>query len=276
MLIASVFVMSSFVYADNPIELEFGNEALEEYMTYTLEEGLEYEVADDEIIEVIDNTLIAKRFGDSILYVKENNTILKEIEVIVYFVGNELTPFSAITVNKPYLSGYPDGTFKPKNFITRAELSCILEELITLDQITSKEYPDLLNTHWSYGLMNQAFEYGFLKPIGDEAYPDGYVTRLEIAEFVESYINYKQLELDPMDHQEIVDTDLSGPQLCVATNLMILEDGKFIPDGFIRREEVVKIINKITSRNLETEAPNQFSDVLITDIYYRDIHASTK
>jgi len=275
-LIASVFVMSSFVFADEIIELEFGNEAYEEYMSYVLEEGYTYEVSDEEILRIEEGVLYPNTFGDAYLIVKdENNTIVKEVEVIVYFVASEETPFSPVTINKPFLSGYPDGTFKPKNFMTRAELASIINDLLPLNEITHVDYPDLLTDHWAYDDMHRAISHGFIDTISDEAFPESFVTRLEMAEFVESYTNYHHLDIHtgPMS---IEDTDSSAVKLCLTTGLMQLENNKFEPEGFIRREQVVSIINDLICRNLNSTQEKTFIDVPIDNKFYMDIKASTK
>jgi len=274
--------MSSFVYADELIELEFGNEALEEYMTYQLDEGYSYESLDEKIVTIKDNIVTAKRFGDTKIIVKENNEVIREIEVIVYFVGDELTPWSAATINKPYISGYPDKTFRPKNFITRAEVASIFSELLNLTHENTVSYVDLNESHWGYEAIQNVVEYDLMSPrTKDEFFPDAYITREEMAFVISKFASLKALDLSSDVKNEIRDITLeniyySDIHKMVNVNLMTLEDSKFLPESFIRRDEVVKIINEITSRKIVLVSQLKFKDVTTENESYLEINAASK
>jgi len=276
LIIASVFAMFSFVFADEVIELEYGNEAYEEFLSYELEEGYVYEVSNERILEIKDNVLYANRFGDAKLIVKDlNGKFIKEIEVIVYFVGNELTPFSAATINQPYLSGYPDGSFKPQNYMTRAELAAILSELMPLQSNEDNIFIDLDDTHWGKQYLMKAVENGFIEPISeDEISPEAYITKKMMAQVIYKYSEYNQLEL-MIDEVALVDT--SNPVIYHAVNsgAMKVFSDSFEPELFLKREEVVRIINYMTSRKVDM-APQYFTDVDFTNPFNLDIQASAK
>ena len=276
LIIASVFAMFSFVFADEVIELEYGNEAYEEFLSYKLEEGFVYEVSDDRILEIRDNVLYANRFGDAKLIVNDlNGKFIKEIEVIVYFVGNELTPFSAATINRPYLSGYPDGSFKPQSYMTRAELAAILSELMPLQSNEDNIFIDLDDTHWGKQYLMKAVENGFIEPISeDEISPEAYITKKMMAQVIYKYSEYNQLEL-MIDEVALVDT--SNPVIYHAVNsgAMKVFSDSFEPELFLKREEVVRIINYMTSRKVDM-APQYFTDVDFTNPFNLDIQASAK
>ncbi len=63
------------------------------------------------------------------------------------------------------ISGYEDGTFKPKQFTTRAELVALTNRLIGRPLTFEKEktFPDLPETHWAYNDMMNAAN-GGVKP----------------------------------------------------------------------------------------------------------------
>ena len=276
LIIASVFAMFSFVFADEVIELEYGNEAYEEFLSYKLEEGYVYEVSDDRILEIRENVLYANRFGDAKLIVNDlNGKFIKEIAVIVYFVGNELTPFSAATINQPYLSGYPDGSFKPKNYMTRAELAAILSELMPLQSNKDNIFIDLNDTHWAKQYLMKAVENGFLDPITeDEVSPEAYITKKMMAQVVYKYSEYNQLEI-MVDELTLVDTKDPIIYHAINSGAMRVFSNDFESERFLKREEVVRIINYMTCRKVEI-APQFFLDVDFTNPYNLDIQASAK
>jgi len=274
--VASVFVMFSFVFADDLIELEYGNEAYEEFMSYQLESGYDYQVSDEEILRVEENTLYANRFGDAKLIVNDlNGNFIREIEVIVYFVGNELTPFSPATINKPYLSGYPDGTFRPKNFMTRGELAVILSELIPMEEKSDNIYIDLDDDHWARGYLLKAADYDFITETSeDEISPDAYITKKMMARVIYRYSEYMGLDL-MTKAVAIVDSEDEMIYHAINSGAMKTFSDHFEPESFLKREEVVKIINYMSSRKIET-SEQYFVDVDFMNPLYLDIQASAK
>lgn len=74
------------------------------------------------------------------------------------------------------LEGYPDGTFKPENSITRAEFVTMLHKRLT-DVITQgKTFSDVPETHWAYKYINSFASDGY----EDGTFrPDNHITRAE-------------------------------------------------------------------------------------------------
>ena len=60
------------------------------------------------------------------------------------------------------MEGYPDGTFKPDEYITRAEfvtlVNRVLERAVHMDDILpeARQFPDLLPESWYYEAMQEA------------------------------------------------------------------------------------------------------------------------
>lgn len=282
LFIASFIFMLSFVYADDLIELEFGNEALDEYKTYQLEEGYVYESLNERIVTIEDNILIANRFGDTKLFVKKKDEVIKEIEVIVYFVGDELTPWSAATINKPYISGYPDKTFRPKNFITRAEVAAIFTELLQLEHDNTVSFMDLDETHWAHDAIQSVIDHDMmLSRTKDEFFPDAYITRAEMASIISKFAYIKSLDLSSdrkIEISDIVSEDYYYLDVhkMINVNLMALEESKFLPETFIKREDVIRIINEITCRKIESRSLQDFIDVTQENEHYLEIYSASK
>ena len=57
------------------------------------------------------------------------------------------------------ISGYPDGTFKPDNPVTRAELAKILTLAFELDTENEIDYTDVDSTMWHYPYIKKAASY---------------------------------------------------------------------------------------------------------------------
>lgn len=58
-----------------------------------------------------------------------------------------------------YINGYPDGSFKPNNPVTRAELSKILSSAFDLQETTTLTYEDVTNSDWFYPYLEKTATY---------------------------------------------------------------------------------------------------------------------
>lgn len=76
------------------------------------------------------------------------------------------------------ISGYPDGTFKPDNQVTRAEFVTMLMRIIDAEgEVTN--YTDTQG-HWAEKYIAKANEYGYISGYEDGSFrPDAYITRAE-------------------------------------------------------------------------------------------------
>jgi len=83
------------------------------------------------------------------------------------------------------ISGYPDGTFKPLNNITRAEFTSIALKFknINIDAIDpniKNNFSDVPNSHWACKAINYAYENGVISGYGNGTFkPDAKVTYSE-------------------------------------------------------------------------------------------------
>ena len=77
---------------------------------------------------------------------------------------NVLTGFGVI-------AGYPDGTFKPANVVTRAEMVTMIVAALNIPVkggATTKRFTDVELTHWAAGYIDYGASVGFVA-----GYPDG-------------------------------------------------------------------------------------------------------
>ena len=84
-------------------------------------------------------------------------------------------------VNEGIIGGYPDGTFKPNNNITRAEFASLIVRAFNLKSDSGKVFNDTAN-HWAKGAISTANYYGLVNGYSDSVFgPDDPVTREQIA-----------------------------------------------------------------------------------------------
>ncbi len=85
--------------------------------------------------------------------------------------------------------GYEDGSFKPGNPITRAELAAIASRFDQLAPLTSNRFSDI-NNHWASQVINSAAEKGWVNGYEDGTFrPNKYMTRAEFVALVNNVLN---------------------------------------------------------------------------------------
>lgn len=81
-------------------------------------------------------------------------------------------------VKAGYMKGYPDGSFKPDQPITRAEFAVILSHVLK-DETTPNPFKDTAG-HWAKDAIDKAYAQGIIKGYGDNSFrPDALVSRAE-------------------------------------------------------------------------------------------------
>jgi hypothetical protein len=78
------------------------------------------------------------------------------------------------------IQGYPDGTFKPNNSITRAEFATMISGFAELNIVSFNKFPDV-EDHWAVGYINSAAEGGWVSGYPDGTFrPEDFITRAEV------------------------------------------------------------------------------------------------
>lgn len=78
-------------------------------------------------------------------------------------------PFITALTQRGDLSGFPDGTFRPNQPVTRAEFSAMIQDTFSqTKQQTPLSFPDVPGDYWAASAIDTAVQTGFLK-----GYPEG-------------------------------------------------------------------------------------------------------
>lgn len=93
------------------------------------------------------------------------------------------------------ISGYPDGNFKPYNYLTRAEACKILSlvgKIKIKPELTNSNFADVNITHWACRFINAMVDRKFITGYEDNTFkPDKSITRAEFITIVDrmSFLN---------------------------------------------------------------------------------------
>ena len=99
-------------------------------------------------------------------------------------------------VQKGIVSGYPDGSFKPNQAISRGEFAVIAARFADMTGDQPPDFSDLDPNHWSYQAIRQVAANGWLSGYPDGSFkPNQPITRAEVAAVSNRMLN-RTLNLD--------------------------------------------------------------------------------
>lgn len=265
------------------VELEVGSEA--EVSTFKFaftlvdsNSSVTWSSSDDSIATVDEfGNVIAVGPGRVRISAKTTNGLTATAIVEVFLVGEEITPLGGI--NKPYMTGYPDGTFKPNGSITRAEMAVVYTKILGMDiDVKSQKFDDVTKAHWSYGYVNNIVTTGIFTGYNDGMFkPDQPITRGELAATFSKFWLYRNIDVDdsPVDLMDVKNHWASKHIFKLYNaNIISLTDFIFKPDTPATRAQVVQMVNLLIERKPFETKDSHFDDVKDLDLI-GDIEAAT-
>ncbi|MBQ3063043.1 MAG: Ig-like domain-containing protein [Clostridia bacterium] len=179
-------------------------------------------------------------------------------------------------VQRGYVTGYDDGTFRPNQPVTRAEFCKMLNNALGLSATANISFKDVSSSHWYYKEVQKAVAAGYIGGYEDNTFLGGNkITRQEAAVVIARIVTSPSSEKNISalkDSGTIASWALSGAKTVYSKGYMAGDNlGNFNPKGNLTRAEAVKIIEsilsgeKVSSANLTVSASGQtYSNWIIT------------
>jgi hypothetical protein len=114
--------------------------------------------------------------------VSDTNTVAPvEIAQASDVTGNWAEPFIRVLVEKEIIRGYPNGTFRPDQPITRAEFAALLNRAFTLQPVrAARKFKDVPKKFWGAEVVQKATRSGFLRGYSNNTFaPKQNITRIQ-------------------------------------------------------------------------------------------------
>lgn len=185
-----------------------------------------------------------------------------------------------------YIIGKPDGNVHPLGNITRAEVVTIFFRIMTEEARSENwgeinEFSDVTEGMWYNHAVCTAVNAGLIKGMSDGTFGgDRNITRAEFATIAARF-------LDTATQPAETFTDIEGhwaeadiTRATVAGWIKGVGDGKFNPDAYITRAEVMTLVNRMLNRKFDET--NTLADMVVwadnmdKDIwYYGDVQEAT-
>ncbi|MCL1872810.1 MAG: S-layer homology domain-containing protein [Clostridiales bacterium] len=173
---------------------------------------------------------------------------------------------------KPYINGYPNGTFKPDHNISRAEMATILYNLLAQGKSSNldglADFTDINTAYWAATALAWAVGEGHFKGYGDGTLrPNASITRAELAAVLHR-VAQKENMLTSVTTTNISFNDVEGHwanneimQLAYRGIIQGYNDGSFGPQKHITRAEAVAMVSRLFGRSDQYKTGKSFSDL---------------
>jgi S-layer homology domain len=89
------------------------------------------------------------------------------------------------------IEGFPDGRFRPDEYVTRAQFAAMLSQ--AFDKVTVRnaiKFSDVSTAYWAYNAIREAYQMGFLDVAGNAFSPTQSLTRLDALFSIAQGLNY--------------------------------------------------------------------------------------
>lgn len=151
-------------------------------------------------------------------------------------------------VEKEYIDGYEDNTFRPNNGITRAEFIKIVNKFFNLTKESDINFSDVKADEWYYKDLRIAVEAGYINGYEDNTFrPYENITRQEVAKIISKVKDFKGGEELKFKDSNNISSWAKDYVIALVSNDIIngYEDNTFRPLNNVTRAEAVTILSRI-------------------------------
>ena len=187
-----------------------------------------------------------------------------------------------------YIVGYEDGTIKPNNDITRAEVATIFFRLLTDNArerywSTTNDFSDIAAESWYNNAISTLSNMGIINGYEDGTFkPNAPITRAEFTAIATRFFDY-EAEYDGA-FNDVSARAWYADYVQAAVDMGLVDgypDGGFHPDAYITRAEACTIVNRVLHRVphedhlLSESVMNTWPDNPKSAWYYEDMQEAT-
>ena len=182
-------------------------------------------------------------------------------------------------VDKGDISGYPDGTFRPNNMITRAEFVVLVNNAMGYTKSGYAYFSDVPSHYWGKNAIQTGVAAGYISGDGNGIFrPNDPVTRQEAAAMISRILDLKQNESRAYRYTDsyAISNWAKGVVGAVSDAGIMAgyPDGSFGPNRVLTRAEAVlaldKTVNYKPGDKEEDKEETQKEDMLLTQSKLED------
>jgi S-layer homology domain len=166
-------------------------------------------------------------------------------------------PFIRVLTDRNIIAGYPDGTYRPDQPITRAEFAALLNKAFDLQPIReSRSFADVPPNYWAASVIDKAYRAGFLAGYPNNTFgPTQNIIRIES---LVALVNGSKLQPDgTASRVDELYTDsaqipsygrnaiIAATQKCVSVSVSYPTDKTYDPNRIATRADVAASLHQI-------------------------------
>ncbi|KAF5037162.1 S-layer homology domain protein [anaerobic digester metagenome] len=158
------------------------------------------------------------------------------------------------------ISGYPDGTFIPEGYITRAELVKVVNLIYSFsEKVESTDLTDIKSDDWFYENVLIAQASGYINGYPDGTFkPNDFVTRQELCKIIDTINKLVNLPYDKAIADEVSPWAVDYVNKVVSNRIMLLDDNNnFRASEKATRAEACDALAKFVSDDVIVPEPSQ-------------------
>lgn len=178
--------------------------------------------------------------------------------------------------SKGIISGYPDGTFRPDNYLKReeaAKMIVIAAGIPYKGKVAS--FSDVSKTRWSTSVIAAAKDAGIINGYPDGTFkPDKLVSRAEVSAMVTKAFNLKKSG-SITNFRDVSSSHWAKSSIDILTSNSVVggySDGTFRPNNSTKRSEFAVILSKAMN---PTPANPTYSATYILNLKSKKFHIPT-
>ncbi|GFZ97239.1 hypothetical protein GCM10008018_49500 [Paenibacillus marchantiophytorum] len=173
-------------------------------------------------------------------------TVLSESDIKGTWAENQISTW----IDKGFITGYEDGSFKPDNTITRAEFFALINRSFGFTETAAVSFSDVSSSNWAYAEVSKAVQAGYIK-----GYENGTIgvnnpiSRQEVAVIVDRLLNLSNIPSAPAlftDSSSIASWAKASVDAAAAKGILqgYASDNNFKPSKPITRAEAVVTLDR--------------------------------
>lgn len=213
-----------------------------------------------------------EKFGED-SYIR--NGIIHVGDTIVQYSFNLMPKVKSEGDHKPYMLGYPDGSFKPNRGILRAEVAAILTRLYeSSGNNYDVVYSDVSSTYWARDIIEKVTNNKWMVGTGNNKFqPNREVSRAEFAQILMNVYSWNMVANDSK-YMDIQGHWAENAIIALEQQGLLFDftDEMFKANEAITRLEAIRIFNKLLGRQLlHVNVEPKWNDVSVNHENYLDI-----
>ncbi|MDP3386962.1 MAG: S-layer homology domain-containing protein [Eubacteriales bacterium] len=162
-------------------------------------------------------------------------------------------------IDNDWVKGYPGGTFKPDDYITRAEFVALVNRSFQFTATGPTSFTDVNQNAWYASAVGIAVRAGYIQGYNDNTMrPENHISREEAATIIMKINNLtaNSTAANVFTDSALLTWSKGAVGAVAAANLMTgYPDGTFGPDRMIRRGETVVLLDRSVKYIDEMDAP---------------------